>query len=203
MDNRKKIIGILGGIGSGKSSVAGEFGRLGCGVIDADRIAHELLEKDEIIDRLKEAFGEGILDSNGKIQRGRLSEVVFEDQANVTKINEIIHPQVIAKAQEQIVEFNIQDKIKAIVLDAPLLVEVGWHKRCDKLVFVACKDQIRAHRNQKKGAFSIKQQKKRENFQISLDNKAKIADYIVDNNSDLSALSKQIVMIFSIIIGES
>lgn len=198
MDSKKKIIGILGGIGSGKSSAAAEFGRLGCGIVDADRMVHELLEEETIIQEIRQLFGDDVLLSNGKIDNSRLSEKVFENAESVAGINNIIHEPVLARSEELISKLNSSENVKAIVLDMPLLAEVGWHKKCDKLVFVDCKDEIRAQRTEKKGGFPKKQLKKRENFQISLDNKAKIADYIVDNNSDLSALAEQVFRIFSI-----
>ena len=95
-------------------------------------------------------------------------------------------------------ELNNSEKVRAIVLDIPLLAEVGWIKKCDKIVFVDCKSDFRALRMQEKGGFSKKQLKKRENFQISLDKKAKIADYIIDNNSGSSALAEQVFRIFTI-----
>jgi dephospho-CoA kinase len=197
MGTKKIVIGILGGIGSGKSSVAQEFARLGCGVIEADSMVRQLLEDKNIVQTITEAFGTDIL-SNAKVDRIKLSEKVFQDSESVERINKIIHPHVLLKTEMLIEELNNSEKVKAIVLDIPLLAEVGWIKRCDKIVFVDCKYQIRAQRTLKKGGFSEKQLKKRENFQISLDKKAKIADYILDNNSCLSALAEQVFRIFSI-----
>lgn len=194
------IIGILGGIGSGKSSAAAEFARLGCGIVDADRMVGELLEDETIILEIRQLFGDDILLGNGKIDNARLSEKVFENDENVAGINNIIHPPVLARSDELIGKLNSCENVKAIVLDMPLLAEVGWHKLCDKLVFVDCKPGIRAQRIEKKGGFSKKQLKKRENFQISLDMKNKIADYIVENNSDLSTMSNQVIKIFTTII---
>jgi dephospho-CoA kinase len=85
------------------------------------------------------------------------------------------------------------------VLDMPLLVEVGWHKRCDKLIFVDCEQKLRLERAKKLG-FDKKQVKIRENFQISLDNKASLADNTIENNSDFSAIAKQVTGIFSYIV---
>ncbi len=200
MANGKIVIGILGGIGSGKSTVAGQFGRPGCGVIDADAIAHELLENSDIKKEIKEAFGEGVFDSAGRVDREELAQRVFEDKEAVAKINRIIHPPVLVRCEELTAEFNRRSDIKAIVLDIPLLAEAGWLQQCDKLVFVECKEEIRALRAAQKGRFFKKQLKKRENFQIFLDKKKKIADYIVDNNSGLSATAEQVERIFTIII---
>ncbi len=200
MGKRKIIIGILGGLCSGKSTVAAQFVRLGCGLIDADEIAHEVIGQEHIAGKIVKAFGPGVCDSNGRIDRTRLGERVFGSKTAVEKLNSIVHPPVLARCEELLSELNEDRAVKAIVLDMPLLVEVGWKKRCDKLVFVACREDVKAQRSAKKGVSWKKLQKKRENFQISLDMKSKIADYIVENNSDLSTMSNQVIKIFTIII---
>ena len=215
---KKQIIGILGGIGSGKSTVAAEFAKLGCKVIDADKIAHKLLEELTVKEKVVGLFGQAILDSAGKIDREKLGEVVFIDARTpvlpcesknggyastgtdkLPSLNEIIHPLVLQRAEEFIEQYNRQQQVKAIVLDMPLLVEVGWDKRCDRLIFVDCEQKLRLDRAQKMG-FDKNQVKIRENFQISLDNKANIADNTINNNSDFSALARQVADIFSYIV---
>jgi len=200
MAKPKVVIGILGGICSGKSTVAGRFGQLGCGVIDADAIAHELLENSDIKKEIKEAFGGEVFDEAGRVDREKLAQKVFEDEKSVAKINGIIHPPVLAGCAELMAEFNKRSAIKAIVLDIPLLAESGWLQECNKVIFVDCEDRKRADRAAKKGHFLKNQLKKRENFQIFLDKKKKIADYIVDNNSGLSATAEQVDRIFTNII---
>ena len=197
----KPVIGILGGIGSGKSTVANEFAKLGCAVIDADKIAHALLNEPSVRDEVVGVFGGGILGAAGGIDRGKLAEAAFADAEKLSSLNTIIHPLVLERAERLIREYNGQEEVKAIVLDMPLLVEVGWHKRCDRLVFVECEPQLRAKRAKKAGLANDKEQLKiRENFQISLDNKKAIVDNTIDNNSDFSALVRQVADIFSSII---
>jgi dephospho-CoA kinase len=196
---KKPIIGILGGIGSGKSAVAVEFAKLGCKVIDADKIAHELLDEPDVKARIVNLFGRAILDSAGIIVREKLAEVVFTDADKLSSINEILHPIVLQRAEELIKKYNSQNQVRAIILDMPLLVEVGWDKRCDKLIFVNCEKKLRLNRAKKLG-FDKNQVKIRENFQISLDNKADLADNTVENNSDFSALARQVTDIFSYIM---
>jgi len=195
----KPVIGILGGIGSGKSTVAAEFAKLGCKVIDADEIAHELLDGPTVKEKVVGLFGRAILDSKGKIDREKLAEVVFANTDRLLSLNEIIHPLVLQQAEELIKQYNSQNQVKAIVLDMPLLVEVGWDKRCDKLIFVDCEQKLRLNRAKKIG-FDKNQVKIRENFQISLDNKANLADNTINNNSDFSALARQVADIFSYIV---
>ncbi len=199
---KKTIVGILGGIGSGKSAVAAEFAKLGCKVIDADRIAHQLLDEPAVKDIIVTSFGSSVLDSAGKLDRGELGEVVFADKEKLSVLNEIIHPAVLRKAEELIELYNHQSEVKAIVLDMPLLVEVGWDKRCDRLIFVDCEEKLRAERGKKTWIFKENEDKIkiRENFQISLDNKAGLSDNVIDNNSGFSALARQVADIFSNIV---
>jgi dephospho-CoA kinase len=196
----KPIIGILGGICSGKSTVAAEFAKLGCKVIDADKIAHELLDRKDIRERVVGLFGRAILNSEKKVDNKKLADIVFSDTDKLSSLNGIIHPFVLERVEKLIKQYEGEDQVKAIVLDMPLLAEVGWDKRCDKLIFVDCKRELRINRAKKKGFFDENQLKIREKFQISLDNKVAITDNTIDNNSGFSALAKQIADIFSCII---
>ena len=200
---KKPVIGILGGIGSGKSSVANEFAKLGCKVIDADKIAHKILDEKNIKEKVAEIFGKEILDNFGQIERIKLAEAAFGSREKLDKLNSIIHPPVLAKIEKLIEKYQQQPKTRAIVLDVPLLMEIGWHKRCDKLVFVDCKKSLRLNRIKTSRNLDEKQVKIREKFQISLDNKVAIADNTVDNNAGLPALARQITDIFSRIINNS
>ncbi len=202
MDNsgKKPIIGILGGIGAGKSTVAAEFAKLGCSVIDADAIAHQVLDEAAVRGKIVASFGEGILDSAGKIDHSKLADIVFADENRLSVLNRVVHPLVLAQTGELIERYNQQDSVKAIVLDMPLLTEVGWDKRCDRLIFVDCKQELREKRAKKKGVFNKNQFKMRENLQISLDNKVGIADNTIDNNSGFLTLVRQVADIFSFIM---
>lgn len=203
METAKIIIGILGNIGSGKSSVAAEFAKLGCGVIDADHIVHTMLEEDPVRTRVILAFGSRVLTETYQIDRAKLAEEVFENAENTEKINKILHPAVLNRCTKLIEELNDRPEIKAIVLDMPLLLEVGWREKCDKLVFVDCPKPLRDARMGEKGDIYKKNLKKREKFQIPLYKKAEIAHYTVNNNSDLTALAVQVERIFMNIITES
>ncbi|MHC4123895.1 MAG: dephospho-CoA kinase [Planctomycetota bacterium] len=200
--SKKPIIGIIGGIGSGKSTVATGFGELGCEVIDADKIAHELLNRVDIREKVAKSFGGNILDSNNRIIRKKLADIVFADGNKLAQLNKILHPPVLKKTTELIAQYNHRAGVKAIVLDMPLLAEVGWLDRCDRVVFVDCKENLRLERAKEEGIFNKNQLKFRENFQISLDKKIKLADNTIDNNSGLSALTKQIDVIFSSIMSK-
>lgn len=197
---KKPIIGILGAIGSGKSTVASEFAKLGCKVIDADKIVHKLLKEETVRKRITSLFGMGILNSAGKIDRKKLADLVFVDGDKLSSLNKVIHPLVLARAEQLIDQYGRQSSVKAIVLDMPLLAEVGWDRHCDKLIFVDCERKLRIERAAKAGTFDENQLKIRENFQIFLDNKVHITDNTIDNNSGFPALARQVADIFSCVI---
>jgi dephospho-CoA kinase len=199
----KPIIGILGGIGSGKSTVAACFAELGCKVIDADAIAHEILDQADISEKLIDRWGTGVLDSNGMVNRDKLAGPVFGSEEALEFLNALVHPRVLERVEAMIKAHRIRSDISGIVLDIPLLMEVGWEKRCDFLIFVNCSEEKRRERIAKNAKIDIEQFKKRENFQISLDKKKEKAHYEVSNNSDKSDMAEQIAQIFSSITGSS
>lgn len=193
----KPIIGIMGGISSGKSTVAGLFEKQGCKVINADQLALELLENKDIIDRLKGEFSEGILLPNGGIDRKKLAEKAFCSSQSVEAINAIIHPPILEKVECLLRGYMADSSVSGVVLDIPLLAESGWDNRCTALIFVDRDMQYRIKSANAKGKLSGEDIKKREKFQISLDKKKQIAHYVVQNNSDLSKLAEQAAWIFS------
>jgi dephospho-CoA kinase len=200
--NRKPIIGILGGVGSGKTTVARQFARLGCAVIDADAIAHNLLDRRDLQKKITTRFGREILTRGGKINRKKLARIVFSDAGKIAALDRILHPLVLKEVTKLIGKANCQSQTKAIVLDMPLLMEVGWANRCDRLIFVKCRQKIRVKRAKKCGIVDLAALKNREKFQISLYKKQAITDNTIDNNSGFSALAGQVTDIFSEIMAK-
>jgi len=193
----KPLIGIVGGIASGKSTVAAEFGKLGCAVIDADAIAHAALGMAAVREEIVERFGAGLLNASGRVDRQKLARIVFADKEKLATLNGIIHPHVFRRTEELLKRYASDDAVKAVVLDMPLLIEVGWAERCDRIVFVQCDASHRQTRTKGMRTLAEEDIKIRENFQISLDTKATLADNTIDNNSDFSMLVRQIQFIFS------
>ncbi len=191
------MVGIVGGIASGKSRVAAEFAKLGCAVIDADAIAHDVLEADSVQNEVVTQFGPRVLSHAGRIDRKELAEIVFADGEKLATLNGIIHPHVLQKAEVLLARHQRDDRVKAVVLDMPLLLEVGWGQRCDRVIFVDCSDERRFERAKRTRSLTEQELKKRENFQISLDTKKALADNTIDNNSEFSTLVRQINDIFS------
>jgi dephospho-CoA kinase len=202
MPRRKKIIAVTGGICSGKSTVAKLLEKQGAKVINADKVAHQLLQDNqEIKTAIKRQISPDAV-KNSRVDKKKLASIVFNDPEKLKKLNSILHPQILNISENLIEKYQNEPKIKAIVLDFPLLIEVSWHKKCDNIIFVQTEDKKRYQRAAQKCGFSKNDVKKRENFQISLDKKKAIADYILRNNSDLSVLAGQVAKIFSKILQE-
>ena len=198
---KKPIIGILGGIGSGKSTVAAAFRDVGCRVIDSDAIVHSLLRREDVRARLVDVIGAGILDSSGMIDRAALAQAAFGQRETLKFLMDVLHPLVLERTEALMDIYQGQTEVCGIVLDMPLLLEVGWEKKCDFLVFVDCSEEKRRQRAKKSKKIDFEQLKIRESFQISLDKKKQKAHYIVYNNSDKSDMAEQIAQIFSSMTG--
>ncbi len=198
--NCKPVIGILGGIGSGKSTVATQFAKLGCAVIDADKIAREILDNKDIINTISAEFGADVVLADGTINRLKLAQKAFESTEKAKKLNAIVHPPVLERCEQLLAQFLKDASVPGVVLDMPLLVETGWDGRCDVLVFVDCPQTVRFRRAAAQKHLSTAQIKKREKFQISLDKKRNIAQYNVKNNSDVSDLAEQVAQIYSAVV---
>lgn len=194
---KKTVIGIVGGVGCGKSTVAGQFARLGCAVIDADAIAHKVLGLPEVVEAVAERFGRDILGAGGGVDRAALGRRVFDASDGLAFLNGVIHPRVLERCEGLIEQHEADAEVAAIVLDMPLLIEVGWEKKCDFLIFVECSPEKRLERVSKNGKIDANQLKKREKCQISLDKKKEIAHYTIDNNSDVSDIAEQVAQLFS------
>lgn len=196
----KPVIGIVGGVGSGKTMVAGEFGKLGCAVIDADRIGHELLSDRDIREQLRSRWGDGIFDASGAVDRKALGAIVFEDESQLAALNSIMHGRIGECLSERIARAAQSSDVLAIVLDAPLLIEAGLDHLCTHMVFVKSSDAQRLQRVRADRRWDEETWRRRENLQKSLDIKAGMCEYTIDNSSSASHLVAQIRSLFQEIV---
>jgi len=195
---RTPIIGLTGGIGSGKSLVAQMMGELGAVVLDADQTAHEVLADPEVAKVLTEWWGPSVVDPNGRVDRRRVGEIVFRDAAQRRRLEELIHPRIVARWEEVFRRCRGQETAPAaVVIDAPLLLEVGLDAMCDVIVFVEASDDRRMGRVRRSRGWSEDDLKRREKTQKSLDSKRAGADYILENNSGVHDLRRRVEEIFS------
>lgn len=188
--NKQKIIlGLTGTFGSGKTTVSRILRSYGAEIIDADRIAHRVLLKGTpAYRRLLRVFGNEILNKDLAINRRRLAEAVFGNRAFLKKLNKIVHPQVIALIKKRIKNSSS----KVVVLDAPLLIEAGLASYVDKLIVVKINRKEQIRRLKKKFSCEKEDILKRIRAQMPLQEKIRIADFIIDNSATLRQTKKQV-----------
>ena len=196
----KPVIGVTGGIGSGKSAVAAELAALGCAVIDADAIGHELLARPEMRDELVSLWGDGILDDAGRVSRAAVGKIVFGSPGALTKLNAIMHPRIREAMAERIDRARADAECPAVVLDAPLLLETDCDELCTTVVFVSAPREHRLRRVASERGWDEAELVRRENSQKPLDIKAARADHVIDNSSSLSCLHEQVRTMFHTIV---
>ncbi|MBL7133278.1 MAG: dephospho-CoA kinase [Phycisphaerae bacterium] len=196
----KPVIGILGGVGAGKSTVAAELAALGCTLVDGDAIGHELLAEPAVREQLRQRWGGGIFTAAGEVDREALGKIVFNDPVELTALNSIMHPLIGRRIEQQIARAQADESVAAVVMDAAVMLEAGWDEFCTHLVFVDAPQSERLSR--KEGAMGLEKTswKKCEEFQIPLDKKAGICDYIIDNSSSVSCLRDQVRELFRKIV---
>lgn len=182
MNPKPAIIGITGGISSGKSTVARMLASLGAEIIDADEMCHRLIHVNEVKSKIIERFGDAIQDIYDKIDRSRLAELVFQDKTCLDDLCNILHPIVIEQIRSKIAEIEKRGRRRAMVIDAALLEESGLSLMCDFIIFVNTVRDQRVHRSKISRHWHDGELEKRERFQMGLEDKRKKADYIIDNN---------------------
>ncbi len=176
------IVGLTGGIASGKSLVARVFKDLGAHVIDADRIVHDLLEPEQQACRdVLDHFGKDIQLPNGGIDRRKLGEIVFNDPEKRAWLNSCLHPQVFNVYTAQVKHLQSRQPDTIVILDAALLIETGYHRKMDKLVVVYADLEQQIKRLSLRDKFTRGQALARISSQMPLAEKRAQADYVIDN----------------------
>ncbi len=188
-----KVIGILGGIASGKSVVAETFRELGAGLLDADRAGHEVLELEEVKQALQQRWGDNIFASDGSIDRAQIAKIVFqpapEGPQELKFLEQQTHPRIGELLGRQSAEYAEQG-VPAIVLDAPVMLKAGMQEMCDAIVFVDAAPEVRAQRAMQRG-WTREEFVARERAQESLDVKREQADWVIDNSGTLESTKAQ------------
>ena len=186
-------IGITGSYGTGKSTVAAMFAALGARIIDADQIVHALLAKQGRCCRaIVHAFGRDVLTEEGEIDRKKLSAVVFPDPKKRKVLESLVHPEVIRDIKKQLAEFQAQKRIKAVVLDIPLLFEAGLQSLVDITVVVRATQKEQLLRTADRSILTRSDRLKRIRAQMPLREKMRRADIIIDNRGSLKKTRSQV-----------
>lgn len=187
------VIGIIGGVASGKSVVTRSLAELGARVLDADRVGHEVLLDREVRQQVRTRWGDRVFSSQGEIDRSKLAELVFDPErpGELVALERITHPRIEARLRERIREFQRECADAALVLDAPVLVKAGWHVYCQIIVFVDCPRDARLRHAASRG-WSEAMFDRREAMQTPIPQKRALATHIIPNDSTLEALQDHV-----------
>lgn len=202
-------VGLTGGIASGKSVVAEMFARLGAHVIQADRVAHELMQPGQpVYAEVVRHFGSQILAPDGRVDRQRLAAAAFGDPnqnlpSRVEELNRIVHPAVLQEQDRWMAEVAEKDPAGVAMVEAALIVEAQAQGRFQRLVVVRCRDEQRVERFAARLNIGIEEARRevqrRMRAQISDGEKAKVADYVIDNSGSLDATEQQVREVYAML----
>lgn len=195
-----KVIGLTGGTGSGKSVVSKSLAEAGAVIVDADKIAHEIILKGEpAYHEIVEYYGTGILDAEGNIIRKKLGEIVFNDKEKLAFLNQCTHKYITAEVKKQIAAAKAEGIATAIIVDAPLLLEAKLETVCDLVWVVYADPEVRARRVMDRDGISYELAKARISNQKSWEEYKSAASAVIDNSKDLSHLKEQISEILKLL----
>ena len=184
----RPVVGIVGGICSGKTTVARMLAERGYERIDADRIGHEVLERADIKRRLKDEFGQNVFRADGSIDHAELARRALREHASTERLNSIVHPPILERIERQIRRAD-----GPVALDAALLMEKGLHRHyCDVLIFVDAPREERLRRARQERSWDPEELERRENAQLPLERKKMESDYVVHNDGSKRELKHQI-----------
>jgi dephospho-CoA kinase len=176
-DSKMKIVGLTGGIGSGKSAVLSVFSSLGVPCYQSDSSAKKLMHQDsELINQIKALFGDDLYEGE-KLNRGKLAEVVFADKSKLESLNAIVHPRV----KEDFQLFLSQQNADYVIKEAAILFETGGAEDCDVTILVTAPEDLRIERVMKREKSKLEHIKSRMRHQWSDEKKIPIADYVINN----------------------
>lgn len=191
------LIGLTGGIASGKSLVAEELKRLGAHLIDADEIAREVVNPGlPAYKEIVKEFGEGILNPDKTINRKALGNIVFSNPKLRNRLEQITHPRILGEMDKRILAIQNKDPKAIIVIDAALLIEAGLHKKMDKMVVVYADEKTQIERLIKRDGLTADEAKNRISSQMPLQEKRRFADFVIENMEGKDKIKTEVKKIF-------
>lgn len=197
-----RIIGLTGGIASGKSSVSKMLSDLGAAIIDADVIARDVVQPGQkVFQKIIEEFGDNILKADGTIDRKKLGYLVFNDRDKLNMLNSITHPEIIRIIEERVEDIRTEGKYDVIVIDAPLLLESGMKTMVDEVWLVFADMDTQLKRLMLRDGLDIDTARDRIMSQMPMEEKIKLSHRIIDNSKDLEHTKKQVLMLWYDITG--
>jgi dephospho-CoA kinase len=190
-------VGLTGGLASGKTFVGHALRDLGCHLIEADELGHQvLLPGGEAYDAVIDEFGEEILDQDRHIDRHRLGELVFGKPDLLAKLSALVHPPVAERQARTIAAIAQSDPAAIVVVEAAILVETGSYKKFDKLIVVVCTPEQQMERALKRGAYTREEVSDRLSRQLPLEEKLRVADYVIDTSGTKENTLEQVRILY-------
>jgi dephospho-CoA kinase len=190
---QKPVIGLIGGIGAGKSTIATALASYGGRVVAADPIGHEALTNPDILTRISEIWGpRGVLKDDGQVDRKKLGAIVFPSPVERSRLEHLVHPYIGRRIREEVVKAQNDKNVKFVILDAAIMLEAGWNEVCDKLVYVDAPRALRLERVMETRGWSEEDLANREFVQMPTEKKKERADAIVDNSGSTDRVREQI-----------
>jgi dephospho-CoA kinase len=197
------LIGLTGGYASGKSLVSGFFAELGAVVLDADKLAVEVVEPGtEGLRRVVERFGPAVLKEDGSLDRKKLGSIVFNDPGKLGELEEMIHPLIRALLFHRARKALERDPKTVVIADVALLFEKGLYRKMDKTVAVTCQPEQQVERAMKRDGLTAEEAVKRASLQWATDKKAALADYVVDNSGSAGKTRDSVAGIWRLITAQ-
>jgi dephospho-CoA kinase len=188
-----KVIGLTGGIASGKTTVSDILKGHGAVIIDADKISRKIFIKDSpVYKEVVKEFGNSVLKGDGEIDRKKLGNIVFNDYNKLKKLNEITHPVIIEDIKEKIEKERSIGKEKAVILDAALLIELKLYEIVDEVWLIVVDTKTQIDRLMERDKLSYEDAANRIKSQMPIEDKMKHADFLINNCRDINTLKKQI-----------
>lgn len=179
------VLGVIGGVASGKSLVARSLEQLGAVAIDADQLGHEVLREPEVVQKLRNRWGPDILGADGQIVRAAVARRVFSDDPagarELAFLESCTHGRIRARLEQKLAQLRSDGRVPAVVLDAALLLRAGWDQYCDRILFVNADVAARASRAQQRG-WTAAEWHARESAQESLEAKRDRSDWVIENS---------------------
>lgn len=186
-------VGLTGGIGSGKSTVAGYFMGKGAYVVDFDRLAHQTQDPGSPAwDQIVKSFGKDVLNNDGTVNRSRLGEIVFGDREKLHILNDIVHPAVLMKWREHVDDILKRRSDAVVIADIPLLIETGWQDFFDVVILVHVSPDVQVSRIMARNGCSRREALDRVDSQMPIDDKIVYADFVIHNETSLRDTARRV-----------
>ncbi len=193
--------GLTGGIATGKSTVAGMLNELSCRIVDTDLIARQIVEPGQpALREIADLFGTEVLNDEGALDRERLRRIIIDDPKKREYLNAITHPRIGLEVLREVNEFRAEGSGSPIIVDVPLLFEAGWHTLFTAVILVYVPVHVQIERLMLRDRLTREEAKKTLTFQMNIEEKKRMASYIIDNSKTFEQTRQQVKELFDVLV---